>query len=167
MPPTPRGKGGRLRALGALGGAARTAPPPARRVAQVSGFRLSVWAEHLGCYDPLFLRPHDPECAAKVRAMAQANWDAYVSPELQPLPHGHLMTYPYNIQSDGGVCPLPEGRGAAPEDAAPSPESPVGGGGGGMTVIVVLVVFFQETPMFDMLCQCVAVFCVHGMAGPV
>jgi len=75
---------------------------------QVSGFRLSVWAEHLGCYDPLFLRPHDPECAAKVRAMAQANWDAYVSPELQPLPHGHLMTYPYNIQSDGGIEPVCE-----------------------------------------------------------
>jgi phospholipase D1/2 len=75
---------------------------------KVSGFRNSLWAEHLGGFDPLFLQPHEPACLKEVKRKAWENWEAYTGSTLKALPHGHLMTYPYTISKEGEVKPTVE-----------------------------------------------------------
>ena len=70
---------------------------------QVSGFRLSLWAEHLGTFEHTFKAPHTLQCARRVREMAEANWAAFAAEECQALPHGHLMKYPYRVDDEGWV----------------------------------------------------------------
>ena len=70
---------------------------------QVFGFRASLWGEHLGHYDPLFVKPHSLECVRRVNELAEANWEAFVGPAVRPLPHGHLLKYPYTVARDGAL----------------------------------------------------------------
>lgn len=74
---------------------------------QIHGFRLNLLEEHLGMVVPEFSRPNSVECMRLVRRLAEANWEAFAAPEVQPLPHGHLMTYPIQVSQDGTVGPLP------------------------------------------------------------
>lgn len=38
--------------------------------------------------------PSDVRCIRMLSKAGAENWAAYAGPEVQPLPHGHLMTYP-------------------------------------------------------------------------
>ena len=59
--------------------------------------RRSLWAEHLGdCADPLYNDPASLECVRAIRAIADANWQAYVQKDVVPM-RGHLMTWPYKV----------------------------------------------------------------------
>eukprot|EP00667_Euglena_gracilis_P001772 EG_transcript_1770 len=73
---------------------------------QVSGFRMSLWGEHLGRYDPLFHRPHSRECVRLVHRLTEANWQAFMDDgHCMHLPHGHWIPYPYQVDLDGTVTP--------------------------------------------------------------
>ena len=73
---------------------------------QVSGYRRSLWAEHTGCCDPAFDQPDALECVRRVNALAQANWSAFArTGGPVPLPHGHLLKYPYTVSAEGVVSP--------------------------------------------------------------
>ncbi|VAH97135.1 unnamed protein product [Triticum turgidum subsp. durum] len=73
---------------------------------QVYGYRMSLWAEHLGGRaEEWFRRPESEECVRRVNAAAEENWRAYVSPD--ETTRGHLMRYPVKVDRDGGVGPLP------------------------------------------------------------
>ncbi|KAF7069192.1 hypothetical protein CFC21_074856 [Triticum aestivum] len=77
---------------------------------QVYGYRMSLWAEHLGGRaEEWFRRPESEECVRRVNAAAEENWRAYVSPDdtAAETPRGHLMRYPVKVDRDGGVGPLP------------------------------------------------------------
>eukprot|EP00997_Jenningsia_sp_PLL12_P003167 NODE_1577_length_1123_cov_59.015829_g1285_i0.p1 GENE.NODE_1577_length_1123_cov_59.015829_g1285_i0~~NODE_1577_length_1123_cov_59.015829_g1285_i0.p1 ORF type:complete len:154 (+),score=50.30 NODE_1577_length_1123_cov_59.015829_g1285_i0:514-975(+) len=69
---------------------------------QVSGFRLSLWAEHLQMYDPVFQDPSSLECMRRVNSLALTNWEVYANPDMSRLPHGHLLKYPYDIDPTTG-----------------------------------------------------------------
>ena len=71
---------------------------------QVSGFRLALWAEHLGTFEPVFRAPQSLECVRRVRAMAHDNWQAFAGPAARALPWGHLAPYPYAVAKDGGLA---------------------------------------------------------------
>eukprot|EP01012_Entosiphon_sulcatum_P013946 TRINITY_DN19104_c0_g1_i1.p1 TRINITY_DN19104_c0_g1~~TRINITY_DN19104_c0_g1_i1.p1 ORF type:complete len:1138 (+),score=138.76 TRINITY_DN19104_c0_g1_i1:101-3514(+) len=71
---------------------------------EVSGFRLSTWAEHTGVYDPIFLYPHRVECVRKLRELGDAGWAAYSGADVRPMPC-HLMSYPYKVDQQGSVSP--------------------------------------------------------------
>jgi hypothetical protein len=43
-----------------------------------------------------------------LRATGDANWRAFVHPDVQPLPQGHLLSYPNSVAADGTVGPLPD-----------------------------------------------------------
>uniref|UniRef100_I1PH77 Phospholipase D n=1 Tax=Oryza glaberrima TaxID=4538 RepID=I1PH77_ORYGL len=73
---------------------------------QVYGYRMSLWAEHLGAVEECFGRPETGECVRRVREMAEENWRAYVSPEMEET-KGHLMCYPLKVDKDGRVRALP------------------------------------------------------------
>ncbi|XP_065030564.1 phospholipase D delta-like isoform X2 [Musa acuminata AAA Group] len=73
---------------------------------QVYGYRMSLWAEHLGGVDPLFKEPHSLDCVKYVNKLAEENWSRYNAEDIIPL-KGHLLMYPISVDADGKVEPLP------------------------------------------------------------
>ncbi|KAI6678759.1 hypothetical protein NL676_039555 [Syzygium grande] len=66
---------------------------------QVYGYRMSLWAEHLGDLEDSFREPQSIECVKRVNRIAKRNWKAYVD-EDQHNPKemgGHLMQYPIQV----------------------------------------------------------------------
>ncbi|KAL5056846.1 hypothetical protein RYX36_028450 [Vicia faba] len=78
---------------------------PAR--GEIHGFRMSLWYEHLGMLEELFLHPESKECISKINQMADKNWDIYSSNSLQQDLPGHLLRYPIGISNEGKVTELP------------------------------------------------------------
>lgn len=76
----------------------------------IYGFRMSLWAEHLGGsitddedFDPSILqRPSSVECVRLIQTRAYKNWQYYVDDEHNENVPGHLMTYPYKVDHDTG-----------------------------------------------------------------
>ncbi|KAJ3683485.1 hypothetical protein LUZ60_013712 [Juncus effusus] len=73
---------------------------------EVYGYRMSLWAEHLGSIESCFSHPQSKECVRRVNEMAEQNWQDYVSPEINKEMKGHLMKYPIKVGRDGKVGPL-------------------------------------------------------------
>ncbi|KAK9948422.1 hypothetical protein M0R45_003997 [Rubus argutus] len=74
---------------------------------RIYGYRMSLWAEHLG--DALLALPIDAgklDCMKKVNVIAKEDWRRFTSPEFIKLP-GHLLMYPVSVDADGKVGPLP------------------------------------------------------------
>ncbi|KAF9621735.1 hypothetical protein IFM89_027589 [Coptis chinensis] len=74
---------------------------------QVYGYRMSLWAEHLGMLDDCFHEPQSLDCVKSVNERAQENWKRFTAEEITTL-HGHLLKYPLQIDADGKVEPLPD-----------------------------------------------------------
>ncbi|XP_077220019.1 phospholipase D delta-like isoform X2 [Tasmannia lanceolata] len=72
---------------------------------QVYGYRMSLWAEHLGRLDDLFKEPHSLNCVEEVNKIAEDNWKRYTAEEPTKL-CGHLLRYPIKVGADGKVGPL-------------------------------------------------------------
>ncbi|CAA3018136.1 phospholipase D gamma 1-like [Olea europaea subsp. europaea] len=73
---------------------------------QIYGYRMSLWAEHLGVLDDCFTRPDSVECVRRVRQMGEANWKQYASDEISEM-RGHLLKYPVEVDRYGKVSSLP------------------------------------------------------------
>ncbi|XP_010244835.1 PREDICTED: phospholipase D delta-like isoform X2 [Nelumbo nucifera] len=73
---------------------------------QVYGYRMSLWAEHLGMLEDCFYEPQSIECIRRVNTLAESNWQSYVSEEFMDM-KGHLMPYPIHVGWDGKIGPLP------------------------------------------------------------
>ncbi|XP_031400388.1 phospholipase D delta isoform X1 [Punica granatum] len=74
---------------------------------QVYGYRMSLWAEHLGHIEDCFEEPKSLECVRKVNEMADSNWRDFAAENFTPL-QGHLLKYPMKVEQDGTVGPLRE-----------------------------------------------------------
>lgn len=73
---------------------------------QVYGYRMSLWAEHMGTVEECFCEPQSLECVRYVNQIAEYNWQAYVSPEFRGM-KGHLLRYPIKVEGDGRIGSLP------------------------------------------------------------
>ncbi|KAF2312462.1 hypothetical protein GH714_034759 [Hevea brasiliensis] len=73
---------------------------------QIYGYRMSLWAEHLGEVQGLFMEPESLECVKKINNIAEANWKRYTDPNFTLL-QGHLLMYPVQVDVDGKVASLP------------------------------------------------------------
>ncbi|XP_057986746.1 phospholipase D delta-like isoform X1 [Hevea brasiliensis] len=73
---------------------------------QVFGYRMSLWAEHLGLVDRLFEEPETLDCVKTVNKVAEDNWRRFTEKEFSPL-QGHLLKYPLEVDSNGKVSPFP------------------------------------------------------------
>jgi len=74
----------------------------------VQAFRLQLWSAHLGIKDPAeldyFREPHDPAVVERVKNIAEDYWHQYLSEtESEHEMLGHLVPYPYEVDSDGNV----------------------------------------------------------------
>ncbi|XP_073139972.1 phospholipase D delta-like [Henckelia pumila] len=73
---------------------------------QVYGYRMSLWAEHMGNTDDCFKNPEKLNCVAKVNSIANDNWQKFTADEFTPL-QGHILKYPLQVEADGKISPLP------------------------------------------------------------
>ncbi|KAK4786811.1 hypothetical protein SAY86_010644 [Trapa natans] len=73
---------------------------------QIYGYRMSLWAEHLGIVEECFKEPESLECMRRVRWMSESNWEQYVADEVVTM-KGHLMKYPLLVDRMGKVKPIP------------------------------------------------------------
>ena len=73
---------------------------------QVYGYRMSLWAEHLGKIEDSFSEPQTLECVKHVNKISERNWKAFVADENMEM-SGHLMHYPVQVSRSGKVSTLP------------------------------------------------------------
>ncbi|KAG0497352.1 hypothetical protein HPP92_002043 [Vanilla planifolia] len=73
---------------------------------QVYGYRMSLWAEHLGQLEESFREPESLECVRRINELAEDNWKTYVAPQVKEM-NGHLMRYPIKVEKDGKIGSLP------------------------------------------------------------
>ncbi|KAJ4965352.1 hypothetical protein NE237_017201 [Protea cynaroides] len=72
---------------------------------QVYGYRMSLWAEHLGLVDKRFWEPQSLDCVNYVKELAGENWETFVAEEPRPM-RGHLLKYPVSVDVNGKVNSL-------------------------------------------------------------
>lgn len=73
---------------------------------QVYGYRMSLWAEHLGMVDDLFKEPESLDCVKGVNNIAEENWKRFTDDSFAQV-QGHLLKYPIEVDSSGKVSHLP------------------------------------------------------------
>ncbi|CAN4111676.1 unnamed protein product [Withania somnifera] len=73
---------------------------------QIHGYRMSLWAEHLGVIEDCFRQPESLECVRRVRTMGEYNWKQFASDEVTEM-RGHLLKYPVEVNRKGKVKNLP------------------------------------------------------------
>ncbi|KAJ9560962.1 hypothetical protein OSB04_006122 [Centaurea solstitialis] len=74
---------------------------------QIFGYRMSLWAEHIGGVESCFERPESLECVRRVRLLSELNWKQYAAVEVSDM-KGHLLKYPVEVDRTGQVKPLPD-----------------------------------------------------------
>ncbi|TYG44433.1 hypothetical protein ES288_D11G096200v1 [Gossypium darwinii] len=73
---------------------------------QIYGYRMSLWAEHVGVVEDCFAQPESLECVRRINQMAILNWRQFAAEEVTEM-RGHLMKYPVEVDPKGKVKPLP------------------------------------------------------------
>ncbi|XP_051123443.1 phospholipase D delta-like [Andrographis paniculata] len=73
---------------------------------QIYGYRMSLWAEHLGKIEKCLEDPTKPDCLNYLNSTAEDNWRRFTGSHFTPL-QGHLLKYPVKVEIDGKVKPLP------------------------------------------------------------
>lgn len=73
---------------------------------QIFGYRMSLWAEHIGGLESSFERPESLECVRRVRSLSEMNWNQYAADEVTDM-KAHLLKYPVEVDRTGPVKPLP------------------------------------------------------------
>ncbi|KAL8207779.1 hypothetical protein R6Q57_007191 [Mikania cordata] len=72
---------------------------------QIFGYRMSLWAEHIGGLESCFERPESLECVRRVRSLSESNWNQYAAVEVTDM-KAHLLKYPVEVDRTGQVKPL-------------------------------------------------------------
>ncbi|XP_044502403.1 phospholipase D beta 2-like [Mangifera indica] len=73
---------------------------------QIYGYRMSLWAEHLGTIEDCFMEPASLECVKRVRTMGEMNWKQFVADDVTEM-RSHLIKYPLEVDRKGKVKPIP------------------------------------------------------------
>ncbi|XP_071710398.1 phospholipase D delta-like [Rutidosis leptorrhynchoides] len=73
---------------------------------QIYGYRMSLWAEHLGTLEECYKEGETLECVRRVNQVAEDNWKRYIADEFSEL-QGHILKYPLQINAEGKVDCLP------------------------------------------------------------
>ncbi|KAI3710916.1 hypothetical protein L2E82_40712 [Cichorium intybus] len=72
---------------------------------QVFGYRMSLWAEHIGELESSFDQPESLECVRRVRLLGEKNWEQYAADKVTDMT-AHLLKYPVEVDWMGRVKPL-------------------------------------------------------------
>ncbi|KAL5714787.1 phospholipase D [Ranunculus cassubicifolius] len=72
---------------------------------KVYGYRMSLWAEHIGALEECFMEPESLECVRRVRSLGEANWRQFAADEVTEMT-SHLLKYPVEVDRRGEVTAL-------------------------------------------------------------
>ncbi|KAK1438662.1 hypothetical protein QVD17_04471 [Tagetes erecta] len=72
---------------------------------QICGYRMSLWAEHIGQLEKCFEQPQSLECVRRVRVLGEQNWEQYAADKVTDMT-AHLLKYPVEVDREGWVKPL-------------------------------------------------------------
>uniref|UniRef100_A0A7N2KQA5 phospholipase D n=1 Tax=Quercus lobata TaxID=97700 RepID=A0A7N2KQA5_QUELO len=81
----------------------------------IYGYRVSLWAEHIGALEGCFKHPESLECVRRVKSLSELNWRQYVADEVTEM-KGHLFKYPLEVDRTGQgeasswLCNIPRRR---------------------------------------------------------
>ncbi|EXC11734.1 hypothetical protein L484_020789 [Morus notabilis] len=75
------------------------------KMKKIYGYRMSLWAEHLGTIEDCFIQPESLDCVRRVRSMGEKNWKQFAAEEVTEM-RGHLLKYPVEVDRKGKVKPL-------------------------------------------------------------
>jgi phospholipase D1/2 len=70
---------------------------------QFHGLRMSLWYEHLGELQEEFNDPGSLKCIQTMNKKAEEFWKIYTSDNPEDNLHGHLLSYPIDVTSEGTV----------------------------------------------------------------
>lgn len=73
---------------------------------QIYGYRMSLWAEHVGYIEDCFGQPETLECVRKVRSVGENNWQQFAADDPSEM-RSHLIKYPVEVDRKGKVRPIP------------------------------------------------------------
>lgn len=73
---------------------------------QIYGYRMSLWAEHMGAIEDCFTHPESLECVRRVKSLGEINWNQYSADEVREM-RGHLLKYPVEVDRKGKVRSIP------------------------------------------------------------
>ncbi|KAI3985530.1 hypothetical protein MKX01_033844 [Papaver californicum] len=73
---------------------------------QIYGYRMSLWAEHIGVVEDCFRQPESLDCVRRVRSMAEYNWKQFAADDVTEM-KSHLLKYPVEVEPNGKVNPIP------------------------------------------------------------
>ncbi|XP_058780206.1 phospholipase D alpha 4-like [Vicia villosa] len=75
----------------------------------IHAYRMSMWYEHTGRAEDLFLKPESLECVQRMCSIGDKMWKIYSSEEIMDMEGVHLVTYPMTVTKDGSVEDLTNG----------------------------------------------------------
>ncbi|KAI4355524.1 hypothetical protein L6164_004287 [Bauhinia variegata] len=81
----------------------------------IHAYRMSLWYEHTGLAEELFLEPESLECVKRVTGIGDQMWEIYNNEEVVDMEGVHLVTYPVKVTQEGSVEDLIEGGGHFPD----------------------------------------------------
>lgn len=73
---------------------------------QIYGYRMSLWAEHIGGTEECFKQPESLECVRRVRSLGELYWRQYAADNVTEM-KGHLLKYPVDVDRTGKIKALP------------------------------------------------------------
>ncbi|KAL8172128.1 hypothetical protein V2J09_023932 [Rumex salicifolius] len=73
---------------------------------QVHGYRMSLWAEHLGNLHDSYMEPESLDCVRNVNNIARENWKKYIASSHTSL-QGHILKYPIIVDNNGKISAIP------------------------------------------------------------
>lgn len=81
-------------------------------------YRMSMWYEHTGSAEKLFLEPESLECVQRMCSIGDKMWKIYSSEEIVDMEGVHLVTYPMIVTQNGSVEDLTNGEDHFPDTKA-------------------------------------------------
>ncbi|KAK7261727.1 hypothetical protein RIF29_28045 [Crotalaria pallida] len=75
----------------------------------IHAYRMSLWYEHTGSAEELFLEPESTKCVQRMRSIGNQMWEIYCGQEIVDMEGVHLVTYPMKVTQEGYVEDLSDG----------------------------------------------------------
>ncbi|KAJ6327581.1 hypothetical protein OIU78_014450 [Salix suchowensis] len=86
---------------------------------EIQAYRMSLWYEHTGLAEEIFLEPESLGCAQKMFLIGEKMWKVYSGEEVVDMEGVHLVNYPLIVTRDGFVEDLVDGGGNFPDTKSP------------------------------------------------
>ncbi|KAE8669841.1 Phospholipase D epsilon [Hibiscus syriacus] len=85
----------------------------------IHDYRMSLWYEHTGLAEDIFLEPEGLDCVYRMRSLGDKMWQIYADEKIVDMEGVHLVTYPVKVTADGLVEDVADSDGNFPDTKTP------------------------------------------------